>query len=138
VSKVRTADFVLTLPPGTVCHGDAPPESSPDGGVVCRYPRYIEQLGGHQYSVLDQFGGDPPDDTALVTVPPGHYFVEGDNRDDSADSRMSIAEGGVGMVPAENLIGRAEVIFFSTNGTAGDPRQSRLDALRLGRVGTRL
>jgi len=138
VSKVRTADFVLTLPPGTVCHGDDPPESSPDGGVVCRYPRYIEQLGGHQYSVLDQFGGDPPDDTALVTVPPGHYFVEGDNRDDSADSRMSIAEGGVGMVPAENLIGRAEVIFFSTNGTAGDPRQSRLDAMRLGRVGTRL
>lgn len=51
-----------------------------------------------------------------VVVPEGHYFGMGDNRDNSSDSR--VADSGVGMVPAENLVGRAEIIFFSTNGAA--------------------
>jgi signal peptidase I len=49
-------------------------------------------------------------------VPPDTYFMMGDNRDNSADSR--VAGSGVGFVPAENLVGRAEFIFFSTNGSA--------------------
>jgi len=136
VPKVRTADFVLSMAAGSTCHGD--PSRVASGGL-CRYPRYLETLDGRTYAVLDEYAGQPPDDTPLITVPPGHYFVEGDNRDDSADSRMSIAAGGVGMVPAENLIGRAEVIFFSTSGpVAGSQPATWLATLRLNRVGTRL
>jgi signal peptidase I len=78
--------------------------------------------------VLDQIVGDPRDDTPLATVPAGHYYVAGDNRDDSADSRMDIADGGVGMVPAANLVGRADFIFFAVGP----------DGVRLDRIGTPL
>jgi signal peptidase I len=57
------------------------------------------------------------DNTGVYVVPAGHYFMMGDNRDDSSDSRIPL-RGGVGFVPAENLVGRAEVLFFSTPGTA--------------------
>jgi len=49
-------------------------------------------------------------------VPPDRYFMMGDNRDNSSDSR--VRDSGVGFVPAENLVGRAEFIFFSTDGSA--------------------
>ncbi len=52
------------------------------------------------------------DDTEVFVVPPKHYFMMGDNRDDSADSRFSIGNG-VGYVPEENLVGRARILFFS-------------------------
>jgi signal peptidase I len=59
------------------------------------------------------------ENTCAYVVPPNTYFMMGDNRDNSADSRFSSeAREGVGFVPAENLVGRAEFIFFSTNGTA--------------------
>jgi signal peptidase I len=65
--------------------------------------------------------------------------VLGDNRDDSADSRFSAAEGGVGMVPAGNIIGRADRIFFSIAPLAGvaGPNSWRA-ALRIDRIGRRL
>jgi signal peptidase I len=53
------------------------------------------------------------DDTDVFVVPPKHYFMMGDNRDDSADSRFPRTDGGVGFVPEENLVGRARVLFFS-------------------------
>ncbi len=54
------------------------------------------------------------DDTVVFTVMPGHYFMMGDNRDNSNDSRTSA----VGMVPAQNLIGKAQRLFFSHNSSA--------------------
>ena len=102
-------------------------------------PRYTEMLGTRHFEVLDEVSGDVRDETPLVTVPAGHLWVLGDNRDDSADSRLTIAEGGVGMVPVANLIGRADRIFFSLDGRARilDP-VSWFTAIRRDRIGMAL
>ena len=105
--------------PCKVAAGAPPVMVATGNGRFCVYRGYRESLpGGPSYTVLDQVEGGPADDFAAVTVPAGHVFLMGDNRDDSADSRFSGAEGGVGMVPTENLIGRATVTFWSTDGGA--------------------
>ncbi|MCB1505080.1 MAG: signal peptidase I [Hyphomicrobiaceae bacterium] len=82
-----------------------------DGGPPRRIKRYKETLpNGVTYSVLDSEPSGPFDNVGPYKVPEGHYFMMGDNRDNSTDSR---AQWGVGYVPFENLIGRAEIIFFS-------------------------
>lgn len=86
-------------------------------GSVVRIPQYLETMpGGETYFTLDE-GRRSADNTRVFTVTEGHFFVMGDNRDNSADSRFAVPTG-VGLVPAENLVGRAEVLFFSTNGGA--------------------
>ncbi len=57
-------------------------------------------------------------DTPVFSVPAGTFFAMGDNRDNSADSRFQPSQGGVGFVPMENLVGRAEFLFFSVDATA--------------------
>lgn len=75
-------------------------------------PRYEETLpNGVSYFVLDRNPRGSFDDTGVYKVPDGHYFMMGDNRDNSSDSRD--ADGGVGFVPIENFIGKAQIIFFS-------------------------
>jgi signal peptidase I len=64
------------------------------------------------------------DNAGPFKVPAGHYFMMGDNRDDSVDSRVSALRYGVGYVPYENLIGRAEIVFFSL--AVDDPQAFRL------------
>lgn len=76
--------------------------------------RYIETLpGGVRHEIIKLGTGMPLDDTPEFVVPPKHYFMMGDNRDDSLDSRVSEADGGVGFVPEENLIGRVDRLAFS-------------------------
>ena len=89
------------------------------GTRSCVYRAYLETLpGGPSYTVLDQVDHSPADDFATVVVPAGHVFLMGDNRDDSLDSRYATFAGGVGMLPVENLIGRASFTFWSTDGQA--------------------
>lgn len=83
-------------------------------GNVRRLGRFTETLpNGTTHEILEESDFERYDNTPLFRVPEGHYFMMGDNRDHSEDSR-----GSVGFVPAENLVGRAEVLFFSTDGSA--------------------
>lgn len=86
---------------------------------ICTKSRFTETLpGGRKYDVLNIDENGFGDNTDVFTVPAGHYFFMGDNRDNSQDSRYGQAVGGVGFVPAENLIGRADRIMFSSAGTS--------------------
>ena len=76
-----------------------------------KIPVFEEELpNGVKYKVLDRDPNGPEDNTGEFRVPPHHYFMMGDNRDNSQDSRFLSQ---VGYVPIENFIGRAEVIFYS-------------------------
>ena len=92
-----------------------------EGGSMVLLHQFVESLPrGPGEPPLDhviiKLGDNGPlDDTPVYDVPPGHFFAMGDNRDNSQDSRVLSA---VGYIPAENLVGRAEFIFFSTDGSA--------------------
>ena len=97
------------LPPSCIGGAQAP-------GANCVSDRYVETLpGGVSHSILD-IGRSQADDTGVFTVPEGHFFFMGDNRDNSTDSRFPQAARGVGFVPFENLVGRADRVMFSSAG----------------------
>jgi signal peptidase I len=99
VKRVRLEDF----------HDDD------DGSSSGPVPHYRETLpNGRSYTVLDITTHGSLDNTRVYEVPAGHVFAMGDNRDNSLDSRIDA----VGFIPIENLIGRAEIVFFSTNRSA--------------------
>jgi signal peptidase I len=112
----------------------------PDGKPYCRVPVVRETLpNGRSYETVD-LGPSAEDTFGPVTVPAGHVWLMGDNRDDSADSRVPEWQGGLGgPVPWENIGGRAEFITFSLDGSTEwwNPL-SWFKALRHGRAGKSL
>jgi signal peptidase I len=98
--KQRIADFVDEMGPGI-------------GRPV---PQYVETLpNGVSYNVLDEAANGAADNTNEYVVPPNHYFMMGDNRDNSLDSRFAqnAPGGGIGFVPRENIIAKVTSISFS-------------------------
>jgi signal peptidase I len=90
-----------------------------EGGTL-----YVETLptaggGGRDHELVEASDKDRYDDTPVFTVPAGHYFMMGDNRDNSLDSRISAADGGVGFVPQDNLVARADLLLLSSDPTVG-------------------
>ena len=101
VQRERLTDFVQTGPNGNI-------------KMTAQYKEILPN--GKTHNILEEWGDKGPlDNTSVYQVPSGHYFAMGDNRDNSQDSRVRPE---VGFIPKENLVGRAEILFFSTNGKA--------------------
>jgi len=111
-----------------------------DGKLYCRVPVVREMLpGGRTYETVE-LGRSTEDNFGPIRVPAGHVWLMGDNRDDSADSRVDVFLGGLGgPVPWENIGGRAEIITFSLDGSTiwWNP-MTWFKAFRAGRAGTSL
>ena len=141
LSRTRIADFLEPANLDGACpdalFGENRAEADAEGNAVCRTARYRETLpSGRSYAVLDA-GPTMADDTKDYAVPEGRYFLLGDDRDRSADSRFApLPGGGVGLVPEEDLVGRALVVFWSSDGSAswGYP-SSWFSAARWARIG---
>ena len=113
-------------------------EAEDDNGNVEHAYRYTETLpNGVSHAILKMRDNGRLDDTLEVTVPAGKLFVLGDNRDNSADSRVPVREGGVGLLPMDNLVGRADAVVGSWDlGMRSQPVWNWLSGFRMARFFT--
>jgi signal peptidase I len=95
-----------------------------DAGMFGRDRLYVEALpdgrgGTREHELIESSDSDRYDNTSIYVVPEKHYFMMGDNRDNSLDSRIAPEDGGVGFVPEENLVARADMLLLSTDPDVG-------------------
>ena len=146
VPRTPMGDRLIPVDANTRCGLDAEPDERNlyEGRVVrdasgkqfCKVPILRETLPeGARYDTID-LALTGSDNFAPVRIPAGHVFLMGDNRDNSADSRMTLAQGGLGgAVPIENIGGRAEFVTFSLDGSASWNPLSWAGSFRSGRAG---
>jgi signal peptidase I len=109
-----------------------------DSGAQRPTRRFIETLpGGREHPIFKLFAHGPLDTMAEIEVPAGRLFVMGDNRDNSADSRVPADGGGVGLLPVVDLVGRVDAVVGSWDlGAAHQPVWTWPAALRFSRFFT--
>ena len=113
-------------------------EAEDDNGAGEPARRYVETLpGGVSHDIFKLYDNGRLDNTPEVVVPPDRLFVMGDNRDNSADSRVSVRDGGVGVLPIDDLVGRADAVVGSWDlGIRSQPVWTWLSGFRLARFFT--
>jgi signal peptidase I len=113
-------------------------EAEDDNGAGEPARRYVETLpNGVSHDIFKLYDNGRLDNTPEVVVPPDRLFVMGDNRDNSADSRVPVREGGVGLLPMDNLVGRVDAIVGSWDlGIRNRPITSWLEGFRVSRFFT--
>jgi len=126
--QMREGQLVINdIPVARVALKDVAAGAACGGEVSAKVKRWRETLpNGVSYITYDCIANGFLDNTQVYTVPPGHFFALGDNRDNSTDSRMMSA---IGFVPMDNLVGKVTRIFWSVDS------RGELRAERLGKVG---
>ncbi|WP_298258500.1 signal peptidase I [uncultured Litoreibacter sp.] len=117
LDQTQVEDFVEPFVPNVTGGYPACGNGNVALGEDCVKQRFSETLeNGVSYDVLNISDVARSDSTDIFSVPEGHIFLLGDNRDNSIDSRYPQVAGGVGFVPVNNVIGRAELVMFNFAG----------------------
>ncbi|MEW4448222.1 signal peptidase I [Qipengyuania sp. JC766] len=121
LERERAPDLLVPLSDNTECHQMARLDTLDNGEPACRYMRYRETMPGEDgasYYTFD-LANMPQDNFGPIEVPEGQMFLMGDNRDNSLDSRFAAApRGGIGLVDQDLLVGKAQFLMWSTDGSA--------------------